>query len=77
MIDDEIHGATLEFFNSSEEIYKNRITEAEEIYKQSIDKPFEFTKDESFELDPDKIGFASNRYTIYVCDVRFVVRYYF
>ncbi|WP_435353146.1 carboxy terminal-processing peptidase [Emticicia sp. SJ17W-69] len=60
MIDDEIHGASLEFFNSSEEIYKNRITEAEEIYKQYIDKPFEFTKDESFELDPDKVGFASN-----------------
>lgn len=60
MIDDEIHGATLEFFNSSEEIYKNRITEAEEIYKQFIDKPFEFSKDESFELDPDKVGFASN-----------------
>ena len=60
MIDDEIHGAPLQFFNSSEEIYKNRITEAEEIYKQFIEKPFEFTKDETFELDPDKIGFASN-----------------
>lgn len=60
MIDDEIHGASLEFFNSSEEIYINRITEAEEIYKQYIDKPFEFNKDESFELDPDKVDFASN-----------------
>lgn len=60
MIDDEIHGATLEFFNSSDEIYKSRITEAEEIYKQFIDKPFDFNKEETFELDPDKIGFASN-----------------
>ena len=60
MIDDEIHGATLEFFNSSDEIYKSRITEAEEIYKQFIDKPFDFDKEEAFELDPDKISFASN-----------------
>ena len=59
-IDDEIHGASLEFFNSSEEIYKNRLTETEEIYKQAIDKPFEFNKEEVFELDPDKVGFASN-----------------
>ncbi len=60
MIDDEIHGASLEFFTSSDEIYKNRITEAEEIYKQFIEKPFDFNKDEVFELDPDKIDFASN-----------------
>jgi carboxyl-terminal processing protease len=60
MIDDEIHGASLEFFTSSEEIYKSRITESEEIYKQFIEKPFDFNKDEAFELDPDKIGFASN-----------------
>ncbi len=60
MIDDEIHGASLDFFNSSEEIYKNRITETEEIYKQIIEKPFDFNKDETVELDPDKLGFASN-----------------
>jgi carboxyl-terminal processing protease len=59
-IDDEIHGASLDFFNTSEEIYKNRITEVEEIYKQYIDKSFEFNKDEAVELDADKLGFASN-----------------
>ena len=60
MIDDEIHGASLAFFTTSEEIYKNRLTETEEIYKQIIEKPFEFNKDEVLELDPDKVGFASN-----------------
>ncbi len=60
MIDDEIHGASLAFFTSSEEIYKNRITEVEEIYKQFIDKSFDFNKDEAVELDADKLGFASN-----------------
>jgi carboxyl-terminal processing protease len=59
-IDDEIHGASLGFFSSSEEIYKARIAETEEIYKQFIEKPFDFAKDEAVELDADKLGFASN-----------------
>ncbi|WP_337043367.1 carboxy terminal-processing peptidase [Emticicia sp. 17c] len=59
-IDDEIHGASLNFFKVSDEIYVNRIAEAEEIYKQIIDKPFDFSKDESIELDSDKLAFAAN-----------------
>jgi carboxyl-terminal processing protease len=59
-IDDEIHGSSLTFFTASDEIYKNRILEAEEIYKQFIEKPFEFTKDDVLELDADKIDFPSN-----------------
>ncbi len=60
MIDDEIHGSPLAFFAAADEIYKNRIVEAEEIYKQYIEKPFEFTKDDILELDADKVDFASN-----------------
>jgi carboxyl-terminal processing protease len=60
MIDDEIHGTSLSFFNSSEEVYKNRIAEAEGMYKQFIEKAFDFNKDEAVELDPDKLDFASN-----------------
>ncbi len=59
-IDDEIHGSPLAFFAAADEIYKNRIIEAEEMYKQYIEKPFEFTKDDVLELDADKVDFASN-----------------
>lgn len=59
-IDDEIHGSPLAFFAAADEIYKNRIVEAEEMYKQYIEKPFEFTKDDILELDADKVDFASN-----------------
>ncbi len=59
-IDDEIHGSPLAFFAAADEIYKNRIIEAEEMYKQYIEKPFEFTKDDVLELDTDKVDFASN-----------------
>ncbi|AFK03441.1 carboxyl-terminal protease [Emticicia oligotrophica DSM 17448] len=59
-IDDEIHGSPLTFFAASDEIYKIRIAEAEEIYKQNIEKPFDFTKDEAIEFDADKVDFPSN-----------------
>lgn len=59
-IDDEVHGASLDFFNALDAIYKTRIVEAEDIYKQLIDKPFTFDKDENIELDWDKVDFASN-----------------
>lgn len=59
-IDDEIHGSPLVFFAAVDEIYKNRIIEAEEMYKQYIEKPFEFNKDDVLELDADKLDFATN-----------------
>jgi len=59
-IDDEIHGSQLVFFAAADEIYKNRIVEAEAIYKNYIEKPFEFTKNDVLELDADKLYFASN-----------------
>jgi carboxyl-terminal processing protease len=59
-IDDEVHGASLDFFKALDEIYKVRLVEADEIYKELINKPFTFDKDENIELDWDKIDFATN-----------------
>lgn len=59
-IDDEVHGASIDFFKALDEIYKARLVEAEDIYKQLIDKPFTFDKDEAIELDWDKVNFASS-----------------
>ncbi len=59
-IDDEVHGGSIDFFKALDEIYKVRLVEAEDIYKQVIEKPFTFDKDEAIELDWDKIDFASS-----------------
>lgn len=58
-IDDAVHGQSLEFFYKADEIYKTRLEESQNIYKELITKPFDFSKDEDYELDPDKLGFGS------------------
>jgi carboxyl-terminal processing protease len=59
-IDDEIHGAKLESFYIINEIYKKRVAEAAAIYKEILQKPFDFSVDETFVDDGDKIAFAKN-----------------
>ncbi len=53
-IDDEIHGAKLESFYLFNAIYKQRVEEASSIYKELLQKPFDFTVDESY-TDDDEI----------------------
>ena len=57
-IDDEINGAAIEFAPAVSAIYDKRITDAIAIYKEILAKPFEFTKDESTDGDPEKMSFA-------------------
>ena len=59
-IDDEINGAPIQFFPAFVEIYKKRLNEAEQISKDILAKPFEFTKDEYINLDYDKVAFPKN-----------------
>ncbi len=59
-IDDEIHGARLESFYVINEIYKKRVEEASVIYKDLLQKPFEFNTDETYIDDYDKIPFPKN-----------------
>ncbi len=59
-IDDEINGAPVQFFPAFAEIYKKRLAEAEGLYKEILSKPFDFTKDESVNLDYDKVQFPKN-----------------
>ncbi len=58
-IDDEINGAAIEFAPAVSAIYDKRITDAMAIYKEILAKPFEFTKDESTDGDPEKMSFAA------------------
>ena len=60
-IDDDINNGTFNFFDKSLEIINGRIEEARVYYKDIIDKPFNFTKDETVELDADKLAFSKNK----------------
>lgn len=54
-IDDELRSGNYGFLKLSNEIIAKRIKENEAYYKEILSTPFEFTKDESIELDPDKL----------------------
>jgi carboxyl-terminal processing protease len=59
-IDDEIRGGAIQFVPAVTEIYKKRLLETEQIYKTLLAQPFDFSKDETANLDPDKIDFPAN-----------------
>jgi carboxyl-terminal processing protease len=59
-IDDEIHGAKLESFYLINEIYKKRVEETSVLYKEFLQKPFDFNVEETYVDDYDKISFPKN-----------------
>jgi carboxyl-terminal processing protease len=60
-IDDLVKKNSLEFFDYSLEIITKRTKEDQQYYRDLLAKPFEFTKDESVELNPDKFKYAANK----------------
>jgi carboxyl-terminal processing protease len=60
-IDDEIKGdAPVEFFLAAGQLFNKRIEEAAKVYNSILDKPFDYTVDESINLDDDKQKTPSN-----------------
>ncbi len=59
-LDDEILTGTVQFVPAVTEIFKKRVAETELIYKEALSQPFDFSKDESIAIDPDKTDFAKN-----------------
>ena len=59
-LDDEILGGSVEFVPAVTEIHKKRIDETEKIYKDILSKPFDFTKDETFNQNADQLTFPNN-----------------
>ncbi len=59
-IDDEIHGAPLQFEPAVSAVYDKRTNEAIELYKNLLATPFSFNEDESFLLDASKAVFPAN-----------------
>lgn len=74
-IDDQIKQSDLTFFDKFYTILNKRIEESKAYYKEILDKPFDFTIDETYRLDKsfefsidetnrsdyDKMGFAKNK----------------
>jgi carboxyl-terminal processing protease len=59
-IDDEIHGAPIKFYPAVEAVYNDRLKDVTAIYKEILSKPFDFTIDESVQLDRDKLSYPAN-----------------
>jgi carboxyl-terminal processing protease len=59
-IDDEIHGATISFQPAVSLIYDRRIKEAQNLFNQSMEQPFDFNKEDSVQLNTDKLGYPKN-----------------
>ncbi len=60
-IDDQIIASDITFFNITNQVILKRIEEAKVIYKDILSKPFDYTIDETFETDYDKIDFVKNK----------------
>ena len=58
-IDDEMKGADVEFFKAAGDLFNKRMEEAALVYKDILSKPFNYSVDETFQGDPDKIKFAA------------------
>ncbi|OWY24204.1 tail-specific protease [Sphingobacteriales bacterium UPWRP_1] len=60
-IDNQILDVSFEFLNLSVKIIDARVAEAKTYYTQILEQPFDFTKDESMELDPKKLGYVPTK----------------
>ena len=58
-IDDEMKGADVEFFKAVGQIFNKRMEDAALMYKDILSKPFNYSIDETYAGDPDKIKFPA------------------
>ncbi len=59
-IDDEINGGPIQFFPAAGVAYKKRLDEAINDYTAVLARPFDFTTNESAQLDGDKLDYPAN-----------------
>ncbi len=59
-IDDELRQGSYAFFNLSTKLIDKRMKESQAYYKEILAKPFDFTQNESIELDGKKLAFAKD-----------------
>lgn len=61
LLDDELKSTDITFFNVVQERMLKRISEVKEIYRDILAQPFDYTADENFNTNYEKIGFAKNK----------------
>ena len=59
-IDDELHGASIQFFTAANTIYQKRLAEVAVLYKPILANPFNYTVDETVIIDGDKLDYPAN-----------------
>lgn len=59
-IDDEIQNGTTEFYDKFCELYNKGIDQSEVYYKEILDKPFDFTKNEEYVASSDDLEFPAD-----------------
>ncbi len=60
-IDDQIKNTDITFFNIVHDRLVQRMSDAEDIYKEVLEKPFDYSKDETINIEYDKMDFAATR----------------
>lgn len=63
-IDDQINNEDLSFFFLVYERLTQRIEESKPYYKQILANPFDFNKDETYDVDYEKVTYAKNTFEI-------------
>jgi len=58
-IDDEMKGADVEFFKAVGQVFNKRMEEAALISKEILSKPFDYSIDETYTGDPDKLKYPA------------------
>lgn len=59
-IDEDINNGQFSFFNKSVEIINKRIEEAKVYYTDILAHPFDLTKNDSVQVDPEKLSFSKS-----------------
>jgi len=60
-LDEQIKNNQFDFFDISAKLMPQRIEDAEKYFETAIEGKLDFTKDEKFETDPEKVNFAGNK----------------
>ncbi|HEY4651923.1 MAG TPA: PDZ domain-containing protein, partial [Pontibacter sp.] len=60
-IDDQLRAGSYEFFDLSADLIEQRLKESQGYYREVLAKPFDFSKEETIELDGEKLAFAKDK----------------
>lgn len=61
LIDDQIKAEDLSFYNVVMERFNQRVDESKAYYMEILEKPFDFNKDDTFDVDYDKKDFSKTQ----------------